>query len=51
VPAGATLRQFGIRALNSCLYILGEEGIRGKEYSNTQRQVVSELRQIVLCFL
>jgi hypothetical protein len=48
MPAGVKLRQFGIRASDSCLYISGEESIRGKEYSDTQCQVVSELRHIVL---
>jgi hypothetical protein len=44
MPTGATLRQFGIRASDYCLYISGKEGIRGKEYSDTQHQVVSKLR-------
>jgi hypothetical protein len=35
---------------DSCLYISYEGGIRGKEYSDTLHQVVSEHRK-VLCFL
>jgi hypothetical protein len=38
VPVGVTVRQFGIKASDSYLYISGKEGIRGKEYSNIQRQ-------------